>query len=88
MITVFNLKTKIIYFLNILKFCDNELIFTWFLAETDRQKNIKLSDGNTSNSNIIIKATLFQQKQIYVNWRTHWKKNDWEKIKKDFDAAL
>ena len=61
------------YFLNIFIFCDNGSILTWFLAETDRQKNIKLSDGNTNNSSTLIKTRPFQQKQIYGNWSTHWK---------------
>ena len=73
MIAVFSVRTKIIYFLNIFKFCDNGLVLTWFLAKTDRQKNIKLSDGNTNNSSIIIKTRPFQQKQIYEIWITHWK---------------
>ena len=82
MIAVFNGRTKIIYFLNIFKFCDNGSILTWFLAETDRQKNIKLSNGNTNNSCIIMKTRPFQQKQIYENWSTHWKIMASKRLKK------
>ena len=73
MIAVFNIRTKIILFLNIFKFCDNGSILTWFLSESDREKNIKLSDGNTNNNSIIIKTRFFQQNRIYENLSTYWK---------------
>ena len=37
MITVFNVWTKIIYFVNIHKICDNGLIFTWISTQTNVQ---------------------------------------------------
>ena len=82
MIALFSVRTKIICYLNIFKFCDNGSILTWISARTDRQKNIKLSDGNTNDSSIIIKKRPFEQKQIYGKWSTHWKMLPLKRLKK------
>ena len=88
MITVFNIRTKIIYFKNICKFCENGLIFTWFLAQTnvqaDRQKYFKLSHGKTITNSITMKTRLFQQKIIYGNWSTRSKVMAEQKFKNNF----
>ena len=63
-----------------------------FSRDKHTEKNIKLSDDNTNNISIIIKTRPFEQKQIYGNCLCSMehalKNNGFEKIIKDFDAAL
>ena len=56
--------------------------FYLIFSQDRKTKKIKLSDGHTNNSNIIIKATPFQQKQISGNWSTHWKITAEKRLKK------
>ena len=88
MITVFGVRTKIIYFINIYKFCKNGSMFTGFLIQTKVQKDrqLKMSRGSTIYNNIIRKTRPFQQQQqkkiIYRSWSTHSKVMAEQRFKK------
>ena len=84
MIRIFKVRTKIIYFKNIYKFCDNGSIFIWFLAQTkiqtDRETIFKLSHYNSINNSI----KTFSMKKKYGNRSTHSNVMAEQRLKKRF----
>ena len=84
-ITIFGVRTKVIYTKNISKIRDITSIFPWFIAKTnirmDRQINFKLSDGNNTNNETTEKTKLFHPKKIWKSEQSN-KNYVWQSNKK------
>ena len=66
MITIFVVQTKVIYFKNIYKFCENGSFFTWFLAHTNVQTDKLCSIAIPLTIISPWKQNLFNEKIMYM----------------------